>query len=77
MYQGEREGLLQAELRSHPVLMGLWKDFPLKGTESPASFCYSKSLEMLKHSVRLLIHYLKFWDVPVPVRVIPEFSNAC
>ncbi|MEM8723188.1 MAG: IS1 family transposase, partial [Cyanobacteria bacterium P01_G01_bin.39] len=21
---------------------------------------------MLKHSIRLLIHYLKFWDVPVP-----------
>ncbi|MBD1925979.1 IS1 family transposase, partial [Trichocoleus sp. FACHB-90] len=27
---------------------------------------YSKSVEMLKHSVRLLLHYLKFWDVPVP-----------
>jgi hypothetical protein len=21
---------------------------------------------MLKHSIRLVIHYLKFWDVPVP-----------
>ena len=30
------------------------------------TLCYSKSVEMLKHSVRLLIHYLKFWDVPVP-----------
>ncbi|MDJ0703041.1 MAG: IS1 family transposase [Leptolyngbyaceae cyanobacterium MO_188.B28] len=30
------------------------------------TLCYSKSLEMLKHSVRLLIHYLKFGDVPVP-----------
>ena len=27
---------------------------------------YSKSVEMLKHSIRLVIHYLKFWDVPVP-----------
>ncbi|MBD1866135.1 IS1 family transposase, partial [Cyanobacteria bacterium FACHB-471] len=27
---------------------------------------YSKSVEMLKHSVRLLLHYLKFRDVPVP-----------
>ncbi|MEL7053885.1 MAG: IS1 family transposase [Cyanobacteria bacterium J06588_5] len=32
------------------------------------TLCYSKSLEMLKHSLRLLIHYLKFWDVPVPWR---------
>ncbi|MEO1621137.1 MAG: IS1 family transposase [Cyanobacteria bacterium J06632_3] len=32
------------------------------------TLCYSKSLEMLKHSIRLLIHYLKFWDVPVPPR---------
>ncbi len=30
------------------------------------TLCYSKSIEMFKHSVRLLIHYLKFWDVPVP-----------
>ncbi len=30
------------------------------------TLCYSKSLVMLKHSIRLLIHYLKFWDVPVP-----------
>ncbi len=30
------------------------------------TLCYSKSLEMLKHSIRLLIYYLKFWDVPVP-----------
>ncbi|MBD2743915.1 IS1 family transposase, partial [Coleofasciculus sp. FACHB-1120] len=25
-----------------------------------------KSEEMLRHSIRLLLHYLKFWDVPVP-----------
>ena len=30
------------------------------------TLCYSKSIEMLKYSVRLLVHYLKFWDVPVP-----------
>lgn len=30
------------------------------------TLCYSKSVEMLEHSVRLLLHYLKFWDVPVP-----------
>ena len=30
------------------------------------TLCYSKSLEMLAHSIRLLIHYLKFGDVPVP-----------
>jgi len=38
------------------------------------TLCYSKSVEMLKHSVRraslrrrrMLLHYLKFWDVPVP-----------
>lgn len=30
------------------------------------TLCYSKSQVMLEHSIRLLIHYLKFWDVPVP-----------
>jgi insertion element IS1 protein InsB len=30
------------------------------------TLCYSKSVEMLKHSIRLLVHYLKFGDVPVP-----------
>ena len=30
------------------------------------TLCYSKSVEMLKHSLRLLIHYLRFGDVPVP-----------
>ena len=30
------------------------------------TLCYSKSGEMLKHLMRLVIHYLKFWDVPVP-----------
>ncbi|MBD1905445.1 IS1 family transposase, partial [Funiculus sociatus GB2-A5] len=27
---------------------------------------YSKSEEMLRHSIRLLLHYLRFWDVPIP-----------
>jgi insertion element IS1 protein InsB len=39
------------------------------------TLCYSKSKEMLGHSVKLLIHYLKFWDVPVPVS-INNFSRA-
>ena len=30
------------------------------------TLCYSKSVEMLAHSIRLLLHYLKFGDVPVP-----------
>ena len=33
--------------------------------------CYPKFVEMLAHSVRLLLHSLKFDDVPVPPRVIP------
>jgi insertion element IS1 protein InsB len=41
------------------------------------TLCYSKSTEMLAYSVKLLIalrvtrhaHYLKFWDVPIPVYV--------
>ena len=32
------------------------------------TLCYSKSVEMLKHSIRLLIHYLRFSDVPIPYR---------
>ncbi|MEM1369702.1 MAG: IS1 family transposase [Cyanobacteria bacterium P01_H01_bin.15] len=30
------------------------------------TLCYSKSVDMLKHSIRLLIHYLKFGEVPIP-----------
>ena len=30
------------------------------------TLCYSKSVDMLKHSIRLLIHYLKFGKVPIP-----------
>lgn len=35
------------------------------------TLCYSKSLDMFKHAIRLLIHYLKFGDVSVLVRFIP------
>ena len=31
---------------------------------------------MLRHSIRLLLHYLKFWDVPVPTWFISIFNNA-
>lgn len=34
------------------------------------TLCYSRSKTMLQHSIRLLIHYLKFKDVPVPPRLI-------
>lgn len=30
------------------------------------TLCYSKSEEMLRYSIKLLIHYLKFDDVPTP-----------
>ncbi len=30
------------------------------------TLCYSKSIEMLGYSIRLLIHYLKFQEVPIP-----------
>jgi len=33
------------------------------------TLCYSKSEQMLKHSIRLLIHYLKFNSVPVPYSI--------
>ena len=36
------------------------------------TLCYSKSVVMLEHSVRLLIHYLKFKDVPLVVQKTPE-----
>jgi insertion element IS1 protein InsB len=29
------------------------------------TLCYSKSVEMLKHSLRLLLHYLKYRTIPV------------
>lgn len=30
------------------------------------TLCYSKSAQMLEHSIRLLIHYLKFNELPLP-----------
>ena len=38
------------------------------------SLCYSKCEEMLKHSVRLLLHYLKHGRVPLPKRHPSFFS---
>lgn len=29
------------------------------------TLCYSKSVDMLKHSIKLLLHYLKYREVPV------------
>lgn len=40
------------------------------------TLCYSKTAQMLKHSIRLLLHYLKFWDIPIPQSFITSFSNA-
>ena len=39
------------------------------------TLCYSKSLEMLEFSIKLLLHYLKYKTVPVQ-QIIPYFSNA-
>ncbi len=41
-----------------------------QGNACQDTLCYSKSLAMLKHSIRLLIHYLRWHDVPVPYRFI-------
>ena len=35
------------------------------------TLCYSKCEKMLKHSIKLLIHYLKFDDIPIPGASIP------
>ena len=37
------------------------------------TLCYSKSKIMLTYSIRLLIHYLKFGDVPVPY--VPKYFS--
>ncbi|MBD2616291.1 IS1 family transposase, partial [Nostoc punctiforme FACHB-252] len=29
------------------------------------TLCYSKSVDMLKHSIGLLLHYLKYREIPV------------
>jgi insertion element IS1 protein InsB len=33
------------------------------------TLCYSKCEQMLRHSIRLLLHYLKFGKVPIPIYV--------
>jgi IS1 family transposase len=35
------------------------------------TLCYSKCEEILKHSIKLLIHYLKFYDIPMTGAFIP------
>ena len=35
------------------------------------TLCYSKSLAMLKYSIRLLVYYLRFGDVPFFSLLIP------
>lgn len=37
-----------------------------QGNAAQETLCYSKLEVMLRHSIRLLIHYLRFWDIPVP-----------
>ena len=39
------------------------------------TLCYLKSIEMLEHSIKLLVHYLKFSDVPVPYRQQYRYSK--
>jgi insertion element IS1 protein InsB len=34
------------------------------------TLCYSKSTQMLKASIRLLLHYLKYWTIPLPASII-------
>ncbi len=38
------------------------------------TLCYSKSEKMFRYSIKLLIHYLKFADVPTPY---PNNRNYC
>ena len=45
-------------------------------TEPPHPTIFATQPEMLRHSIRLLLHYLKFWDVPIPHWFIASFSNA-
>jgi IS1 family transposase len=34
------------------------------------TLCYSKSTQMLKASIRLLLHYLKYWTIPLPASIL-------
>lgn len=40
------------------------------------TLCDSKCVEMLKHSIQLLMHYLKFWEVLVLAGCILRPANA-
>lgn len=35
------------------------------------TLCYSKSVSMLRHSIRLLMHYLRVKKIPLPIRINP------
>lgn len=41
------------------------------------TLCYSKSEQMLRHSIQLLIHYLKFGDVPIPYQNQKNYLVVC
>lgn len=41
------------------------------------TLCYSKSEQMLRHSIQLLIHYLKFGDVPIPYQNQKNYWVVC
>jgi hypothetical protein len=57
-----------------PSLLGSNKSANFYARLHRKTLCYSKSVEMLRHSIhralprrrRMLLHYLKFGDVPVP-----------
>jgi insertion element IS1 protein InsB len=41
------------------------------------TLCYSKSEQMLRHSIQLLIHYLQFGDVPIPYQNQKNYLVVC
>jgi hypothetical protein len=47
------------------------------GRLKPKTLCYSKSEQMLRHSLQLLIHYLKFGDVPIPYQNQKNYLVVC
>ncbi len=40
------------------------------------SLCYSKSEQMLNLSLRLIVHYLKTWEIPLLSSSISKLCNA-
>ena len=47
-----------------------------QGNACQDTLCYSQSVEMLKYSICLLIHYLIFSDVPVPYRFMSYIQQG-